>query len=195
MRGNIDRIWAMRILRDHLEDTFLEGPQFHPLLPDFHTICMHDAPSGFTWGNTATSFIVELDPSGDAPPLMWLAYQPPCTSIYIGFSWTDALPELLTRPGKAGLGVRAPKDAPPDRFDKSSLWWRLYRILQAVKESPDTRYQDTVKHFREIEMENIDLVSRLPSRAAQLDWGEVLETQLERIVGSIESLERKWHIV
>ena len=29
-----------RILRDHYEDTFLEGPYFNPALPDFLTLCM-----------------------------------------------------------------------------------------------------------------------------------------------------------
>jgi secernin len=83
-RGNIDVPWMMRMLRDHLEGTFLCGPQFHPFLPDFHTICMHDSPAGFTWGNTATSVIIEIDPSRHLPPRLWIAYQSVSMSVSPG---------------------------------------------------------------------------------------------------------------
>lgn len=39
---------ARRVLSDHYEGTFLGGPKFNPARPDFHTLCMHAHPSGFT---------------------------------------------------------------------------------------------------------------------------------------------------
>src|SRR5699024_9155762 len=54
-QGRIGLPWSRRIMRDHYEDTFLEGPYINAALPDFLTICMHHSPAEFTWGNTASS--------------------------------------------------------------------------------------------------------------------------------------------
>src|SRR5699024_9533629 len=40
-QGRIGLPWSRRIMRDHYEDTFLEGPYINAALPDFLTICMH----------------------------------------------------------------------------------------------------------------------------------------------------------
>ena len=194
-KGAIDVSSMMQILRDHYEDTFLDGPQFHQFLPDFHTVCMHDSLGKFTWGNTATSLIVELEQDGTAPARIFLAYLPPCTSIYIGFAWFDMLPEMLTRPGKAGLDVCEPKSAPQDTFDASSLWWRFHRIVEAVREDPKSRYPETFELFRPIEQRNIEKVSVLHNTdAKQADWARLIEEQLLQAITAMDTLEIKWGI-
>jgi secernin len=194
-KGAIDASSMMRILRDHYEDTFLDGPHFHQFLPDFHTVCMHDSPDKFTWGNTTTSLIVELGNNGTVPPRFFLAYLPPCTSIYIGFAWFDMLPEMLTRPGRAGLNVCEPKSAPQDTFDDSSLWWRLHRIVEAVREDPNSRYPETFELFRPIEQRNLERVSMLhKTDATQAEWAQLTEEQLLQAISAIAALEKKWGI-
>ena len=61
----VDWMAARRILSDHYEDTFLRGPVFNPARPDFLSLCMHDSPAGFTWGNTAASVIAR--PAASVP--------------------------------------------------------------------------------------------------------------------------------
>lgn len=191
--GHLDVDTAMRVLRDHYQDTFIGGPQFHPFLPDFHTICMHDSPSGFTWGNTATSVIVELDPKGVREPRLNVAYQPPCTSVYLGFSFSEPLPELLTRTGKESLGVFDPTTVPNDDFDDASLWWRLHRIVQATGMRPDTRYPEIRQRFGDVEAQNKKLY--FSEEAMQdADKNHAVEQQLERLMSEIEALERRWHL-
>ncbi len=191
--GRLDTDTAKRILRDHFQDTFLKGPQFHPFLPDFHTICMHDSPSGFTWGNTATSFIVELDPAGKRPPKLNVAYQPPCASIYLEFSYAEPLPKLLTRTGKTALGVFEPGTAPIDDFDEASLWWRLHRIVQATGMLPDTRYPELVQRFEDVETEN-KMLHLIDKATPDADVKYAIEQQLERLMSEIETVERRWHL-
>ena len=190
--GYIDVDIAKGIFRDHYQDTFIRGPQFHPFLPDFHTICMHDSPSGFTWGNTATSVIVELDPDGARPPRINIAYQPPCTSVYLGFSFSEPLPELLTRTGKMALGVFDPVTVPKDDFDETSLWWRLHRIVQSTSVRPDTRYPEILRRFGDVETENKMYLSDKEMQGANKN--RTIEQQLERLMSEIVDLERRWHL-
>jgi secernin len=191
--GHLDIDAAKRILRDHYQGTFIRGPQFHPFLPDFHTICMHESPSGFTWGNTATSVIVELDPEGAREPRLNVAYQPPCTSVYLGFTFSEPLPALLTRTGNTSLGVFDPTSVPNDNFDESSLWWRLHRIVQATSMSPDTRYAEILQRFRDVETQNKVLYSS-DREMQDDDKSHAIEKQLERLISEIEELERRWHL-
>ena len=104
---------AMAVLRDHYEGTFLEGPYFNAARPDFLTLCMHAHPSGFTWGNTASSAVFVL-PSDDRPPYLWWAAATPCTSVYVPV-FVGELPETL------------------GRTDEGSYWWTFQRLLDAVK--------------------------------------------------------------
>jgi secernin len=122
---------ARAVLRDHYEGTFLEGPKFNPARPDFHTLCMHAHPSGFTWGNTAASMIVVL-PS-DAQPYFWWAPTTPCTSVYIPISVTESsLPGVLGGAGMAtGTGPN-PERAIRDTPLAGSLWWRFQTLLETV---------------------------------------------------------------
>lgn len=108
--AGVDVAAARSVLRDHLEGTFLEGPYFNAARPDFMTLCMHSHPSGFTWGNTASSAVVVL-PGGDRPPQMWWAAATPCTSVYIPVFVAGGLPEVLA----------------------GSYWWTFQRLLEAVK--------------------------------------------------------------
>ena len=131
--GRADVAAAASVLRDHYEGTFLEGPYFNAARPDFMTLCMHSHPSGFTWGNTASSAIFVL-PGDDRPPYLWWAAATPCTSIYVPvFVDASGVPEALARPGSARPASvnpeRAPRDAPAD----GSYWWTFQRLLDAVK--------------------------------------------------------------
>ena len=131
--GGADVAAAARVLRDHYEGTFLEGPYFNAALPDFLTLCMHSHPSGFTWGNTASSAIFVLPPDG-RPPLLWWAAATPCTSVYVPvFVDAGGLPEVLERGGAARPAGFNPERAPEDEPAGDSYWWTFQRLLDAVK--------------------------------------------------------------
>jgi secernin len=137
---SIDVHSMIRLLRDHYEDTFLDGPQFNPYLPDFQTVCMHESPAGFTWGDTATSMVIELDPDRARPPLCWFAYSPPCSSIFLPFiPFQDDLPAEITQVGRAGLQVRSPVTAEADQPGTDSLWWDLHGFVKLLAERPSRR--------------------------------------------------------
>jgi len=148
---SIDVHSMIHLLRDHYEDTFLDGPQFNPYLPDFQTVCMHESPAGFTWGDTATSMVIELDPDRARPPLCWFAYLPPCSSVFLPFvPFQEGLPEEITQVGRAGLEVRSPVTAGADRPGTDSLWWDLHGFVKFLAENPSKR-ADVRKAFDRIE--------------------------------------------
>jgi len=131
--GGADVAAAASVLRDHYEGTFLEGPYFNAARPDFMTLCMHSHPSGFTWGNTASSAIFVLPPD-DRPPHLWWAAATPCTSVYLPvFVVAGGLPAVLERGGTARLTGCNPERAPEDRPADGSYWWTFQRLLDAVK--------------------------------------------------------------
>jgi secernin len=131
--GGADVAAAARVLRDHYEGTFLEGPYFNAARPDFLTLCMHSHPSGFTWGNTASSAIFVL-PSDGRPPHVWWAAATPCTSIYVPvFVHAGGLPAVLGRAGTARPADANPERAPQDRAAGDSYWWTFQRLLDAVE--------------------------------------------------------------
>ncbi len=152
-KGRINAYSMMDFLRDHYEKTFINGPMFNAFLPDFHTICMHESPANFTWGNTATSFIVELDPKGAEPPSIWFCYLPPCSSFYMNLTFQNDLPAEITRAGAAGTKIHQPENAPADTFHPGSLWWRMQRIYDSVKISPERLYPELRQTFDELENE------------------------------------------
>jgi secernin len=132
MQGaGVDVAAARSVLRDHLEGTFLEGPYFNAARPDFMTLCMHSHPSGFTWGNTASSAVFVL-PSGDRPPHLWWAAATPCTSVYVPV-FVGSLPEVLGRAGTARTTSCNPERAPEDAPADDSYWWTFQRLLDVVK--------------------------------------------------------------
>lgn len=194
--GSIDIPLMMKFLRDHYEDTFLQGPQFHPYLPDFMTLCMHDSPSGFTWGNTATSVVVELDPERSEPPAFWLAYQPPCTSLYAPYFMGAEIPPTVTRAGTAGMEVHPPREAPRDEFSEDSLWWRIYRLLQEVQRDPRGRHQELRGVFDPVEANNLGRVAS-PGGEGGADTEEKsrwMEEEVAEMLAAIEALENRWKL-
>ncbi len=132
-RGGADVAAAATVLRDHYEGTFLEGPYFNAARPDFMTLCMHSHPSGFTWGNTASSAIFVL-PADGRPPHLWWAACTPCTSVYVPvFVDAGGLPEALAHAGTARTTSCNPERAPEDAPADGSYWWTFQRLLDAVK--------------------------------------------------------------
>lgn len=148
-----------RILRDHYEDTFLEGPYFNPSSPDFLTICMHDSPAGFTWGNTASSIIAVLPNNEDKLPVMWWAPVVPCCSIYIPlFIDAKGLPDYLQQAGTFGKIMCAPSQVDrEDTYQEGSFWWDMRSLLDEINGDADgTDYEQRHAIARSIfdELEN-----------------------------------------
>ena len=126
--------WMKRILRDHYEDTFLEGPYFNPALPDFLTVCMHSSPACFTWGNTASSAIFVLPRSEKHLPMLWWNPVTPCTGLYVPiFMDGQRLPALLSKAGTAGKTVTPPPEAKEDQYQDGSYWWLFRDLLDRIK--------------------------------------------------------------
>lgn len=180
---HIDAAFMMRLLRDHYEDTFIGEPQFGPYLPDFQTLCMHESPAGFTWGNTATSVIVELDPNGERAPRAWFSYLPPCTTIFLPFvPFLDELPEAICRVGSAGLRVVDPTSALADGPAAGSLWWRLHLLVEAAARNPELR--DRIRRALD------PLEERLSARFDRRPEGGLLDegvARLSEILGRLEA--------
>ncbi|HVX47701.1 MAG TPA: C69 family dipeptidase [Mycobacteriales bacterium] len=121
---------AWRILRDHYEGTFLDGPYFTAGLPDLLTLCMHEHPAGFTWGNTAGSAVCVLAHDPGHLTHLWWTPVTPCTGVYLPvFPAAGVLPE--------SFGVANKK------FDRTSYWWRFQELLGVVKGGPEAwRFTD-----------------------------------------------------
>lgn len=133
--GTVGLSEATGILRDHYEDTFLEGPYFTAGLPDLPTLCMHDSPAGFTWGNTASSTIVRLPHDTDRLTHLWWAPTTPCTSVYLPvFPAAAHVPHELGMP-PAPECPQPPEDLPTTDRDTQSYWWRFQHLLDRIKGS------------------------------------------------------------
>jgi secernin len=132
--GGVSVPWMKRILRDHYEDTFLEGPYFNPALPDFLTLCMHSSPACFTWGNTASSAIFVLPQSEAHLPMLWWSPVTPCTGLYVPvFMEGGELPALLSKAGTAGRALIPPSVAKQDQYVAGSYWWLFRDLLDRIK--------------------------------------------------------------
>lgn len=129
--GRVGFAQARKVLSDHYEGTFLDGPKFNPARPDFLSLCMHDSPAGFTWGNTAASTIIALPTDG--VPVMWWAPVTPCTSVYLPVTVAQgSLPNVVSQPGTArGTGPN-PEHAAEDDYAEDSYWWCFQRLLEKV---------------------------------------------------------------
>lgn len=193
-KGRIDAFTMMGFLRDHYEDTFLQGPLFNAFVPDFLTICMHDSPAGFTWGNTATSCIVELSPDGSEPPLIWFCYLPPCSSVYMHLTFQTDLPSELTNAGTAGMTVQPPEQAPPDTFHPGSLWWRMQRIYDCVKIDPANRFGQLRKQFDAVERNIAQraLQTRQDILTDRQAAAGFMTDQVRMLGDSLDELENRW---
>jgi hypothetical protein len=62
---------ACRVLATSMKTPSWPVPYSTPARPDFLTLCMHDHPAEFTWGNTAASAVAVLPEAGE--PFMWWA--------------------------------------------------------------------------------------------------------------------------
>jgi secernin len=193
-RGAIDCKTVMRVLRDHYEETFLEGPQFHRFLPDFHTLCMHDSPAGFTWGNTATSVVIDLDPTGSLPPVFWIAYLPPCSSVYTALPFGSFIPEPFKNCGKTGLQMSDPTGVHKDEYDNKSLWWRLHRLVTKLAARSGRGYGELRHLFDEIESKHITQVQQLRKEkleSAKEVWKQSIVDNTKDFLDAIEEIEEK----
>jgi secernin len=195
--GRVNVEVMMAFLRDHYEGTFLRGPQFSEYLPDFLTLCMHDSPAGFTWGNTATSVVVEIDPDFPTASPLWCCYQPPCAGVYIAYTMEGGLPAPVSMAGTAGLRSESPLTAPEDAFRRGSLWWRMYRIVDAISRSPVKRRETIRPLFEPIERKYLDRAralrdDRTTDRSAQMR--RFTEEQLSEVEAMLDQLEREWSI-
>jgi secernin len=195
--GRVDAPAMMAMLRDHYDGTFLQGPQFNPFLPDFLTLCMHDSPAGFTWGNTATSVIVEVDPESPASSPFLCCYQPPCASAYVAGGMESGFPASMTSPGTAGLRSESPLDVPVDGFRPESLWWRMYRLVEAVAQSPAERAEQVRSLFDRIEDEYLPRAGALSGgdpgrRAAPLR--KLTDEQVLEVETVLNQLETEWKL-
>ena len=186
--GSIDIQSMMGYLGDHYEQTFLDGPQFNQYLPDFQTICMHDSPSAFTWGNTAASLIVELG-SKNQPSVLWLSYLPPCSSIFLPFFFGAAIPETVTTPGTAGLNVRTPHDSPVDEYEPSSLWWRLNKLIESVSIKPNERYSFLRHHFDQLQSDVIERFNRFSESALAQDIAAQEKLVRDEVINLLETID------
>lgn len=140
--GSVSIPRMKRILRDHYEGTFLEGPMFNPSLPDFLSLCMHDSPAGFTWGNTASSSLSVLPGDERHLPVFWWAPGVPCCSIYLPF-FVDAgtLPGCVALAGTYGKKMRAPSDVKAeDTYRAGSFWWEMRRLLHQINGDEHGRF-------------------------------------------------------
>ncbi|WHZ58105.1 C69 family dipeptidase [Metabacillus hrfriensis] len=132
--GEIDVPWLKRILRDHYEDTFLEGPFFNAALPDFQTICMHSSPANFTWGITASSTVFELPADEWHFPVIWWSPATPCTGLYLPlFMCEQEFPVILSQSGTVRVKTADPTKSEQDQSAKDSYWWMFRDLLDELK--------------------------------------------------------------
>lgn len=131
--GGVNLETAKAVLRDHYEGTFLDGPYFNASRPDFLTLCMHEHPSGFTWGNTAASTIVELGTDPDDLTVVWWTPLPPCIGAYLPiFLEAPELPHTLQLPAPH-TDILPPEKHTQSAFDPKAFWWRAQNLLDAAK--------------------------------------------------------------
>ena len=132
--GDVTQGWMKRIARDHYEDTFLRGPYFDAADPDCLTVCMHNSPADFTWGNTASSCVAILPAQGFGLPVYWWTPGPPCNGCYAPFFIHGrTLPATVSTAGAQGKSVTAPQCVEPDTYADDSYWWLFRELLDRTK--------------------------------------------------------------
>jgi secernin len=177
--GRVTFADARRVLSDHYEGTFLAGPKFNPARPDFHTLCMHDHPAGFTWGNTAASMVAVLPK--DRTPHLWWAATTPCTSVYLPvLAAGDRLPDVLGRAGRAHGTGPDPEKAEKDGYAEGSYWWTFQALLEAVAgDEAGSRYherQPLVRtRFEELQQGWAEQVDGMSDGASTAQWDDLTE--------------------
>ncbi|HET7357226.1 MAG TPA: C69 family dipeptidase [Nocardioidaceae bacterium] len=195
--GPIGFTEARRVLSDHYEGSFLQGPKFNPARPDFLTLCMHQSTAGFTWGNTAASTITVLPQGGT--PVMWWAPVTPCTSLYLPVVvHQNGVPPLLATPGTArGTGPN-PEHAEEDRYAEDSMWWRFQRLLELVAgDEHGSAYHDRQRivraAFDALQTEFLDEAQTLSGQdAATAHWTALTESCVQRACAAADQLLGKF---
>jgi secernin len=190
--GHIDIHTMIRTLRDHYEDTFLDGPLFNAFYPDFLTLCMHKSPADFTWGNTATSMVYEIPDDNASGLPFWLCYQPPCSGVYLPLWFDKPIPESITATGTEALSNQKPETAPSDRFNKRSLWWRNFRILNAVGMNYSERYPELHERYHTLEKAVFEQVVQPSNKSSDND--DFSRYVLEQYQGIISQFEKDWDL-
>jgi secernin len=184
---------ARAVLSDHYEGTFLQGPKFNPARPDFHTLCMHAHPSGFTWGNTAASMIAVLPATGR--PYFWWAATTPCTSVYIPVAATGSVPRVLSAAGTAaGTGPR-PEHAVADAPLSGSFWWSFQTLLETVAGDVNgagyhARQPVVRARFDRLQQQWCKDVERLGPDATDEQWRALTEECVTQAQVAVDELTR-----
>jgi secernin len=185
---------ARAVLSDHYEGTFLGGPKFNPARPDFHTLCMHAHPSGFTWGNTAASMIAVLP--GAARPYVWWAATTPCTSVYIPVAVTEtSLPAPLSTAGVAHGAGPNPEQVPADTKSPGSFWWSFQTLLEAVAGDTDgeryhERQPEVRARFDQLQQHWLKQVDELGTNATDEQWHALTEQCVAEAQDTADGLVR-----
>lgn len=190
-RGGLDLESAKGVLRDHFEGTFVDGPYFNASRADFLTLCMHEHPSRFTWGNTAASIVAELGESEQDLTVVWWTPLSPCIGAYIPiFLNTGTLPESLETPVPEA-GVRRPEEFTQPPFDPESYWWRFQNLLDVAKGddfgSTFSERQALIRErFDALEASWSDAVDRL-----RIAWGVSDDKQRSSLKAELEALTHR----
>lgn len=96
--GHIDLGTMRRVLRDHGGESE-EGPWTPTHTHAAASICRHPVPLPVTPSATQLSFLTSLREHQCAAPLAWVAFGPPCLSVYFPIFLTGELPSALTSTG------------------------------------------------------------------------------------------------
>jgi secernin len=196
--GGVGFAEARAVLSDHYEGTFLGGPKFNAARPDFHTLCMHAHPSGFTWGNTAASMVAVLPEAGR--PYVWWAATTPCTSVYVPVAVTDRpLPTSLSRAGVAhGTGPN-PERVPADAPSPESFWWSFQTLLESVVgDTHGGRYHERQPEVRlrldRLQQRWLAEVAELGTDATDAQWRALTEQCVAEAQHTADELVRDFEI-
>jgi len=195
--GPIGFTETRKVLSDHYENSFLQGPKFNPARPDFLTLCMHHSTAGFTWGNTAASTITVLPKDGT--PVMWWAPVTPCTSVYLPTVVGESgVPGLLATAGTARGAGPNPEQADEDRYAEDSMWWRFQRLLELVAgDELGSAYHDRQpvvrSAFDALQAEFLDEAQSLSRQHADpADWAVLTESCMHRACAATDRLIGKF---
>ncbi len=189
---------ARGVLSDHYEGTFLGGPKFNPARPDFHTLCMHAHPAGFTWGNTAASMIAVLPATGR--PYLWWAATTPCTSVYLPVAVTGTqVPAALSTAGtQHGTGPH-PEQAQADLSTAGSYWWSFQNLLEeVVGDDAGSRYHERQPYVRArfdaLQQQWLKQVDNLATGGTDDQWRELTEHCVAEAQAAADELVREFRL-
>jgi secernin len=186
--GGVQLHSAKGVLRDHFEGTFLDGPYFNAARPDFLTLCMHEHPAGFTWGNTAGSIIVETARHDDDLTTIWWTPLSPCVGAYIPiFLESGEIPESLQTPAPPRV-PRPPEACEQAQFDPSGYWWKFQNLLDAAKGDPSgSRFRERQPmiraRFDQLERTWVEKAAELRRR-----WATADRMKREKLVPELKQL-------